>query len=84
MEEASGPPVSVWPDNWPVVQLFSKFISQWRTGFTGPSSLDYTPILRYMDNRMRLNDREYDAILEDIATMEDAALEKMREDQPKI
>ena len=80
MDEASGPPVLVWPDNWPVVQLFSKFISQWRVGFAGPSSLDYMPVMHYMD-RLKLNERDYDDLLDGISTMEDAALEKMREDQ---
>lgn len=67
--------VEVWPENWPVVQLFIRVATQWRHGFHGPTGLDYTPMLRLMD-RMGLDDSEYDQMIDDIRTLEAAALEE--------
>ena len=48
----------------------------------GPIGLDYMPILHQLD-RMKLATVDYDDIFNGVAVMEDAALEKMREDQKK-
>lgn len=72
----------MWPDNWQTVALFQRFITQWRIGMGGPIGLDYMPILHQLD-RMKLAPVDYDDIFNGIAVMEDAALEKMREDQKK-
>ena len=78
VDEACGPPVGVWPDNWKTVNLFRQVLTQWRVGFSGAYALDYMPVFYLMD-RMSLAHREYDEIFEGIRTMEDAALEIMRD-----
>lgn len=51
--------------------------SQWRVGAAGVVGLDYNVLFHEMD-RMDLGREEYDRLLEDIRTMEGAALEEMR------
>lgn len=41
LEEASGPPVIVWPDNLPAVNAFIAMSTQWRIGMNGATGLDY-------------------------------------------
>lgn len=51
MEEASGPPVEIWPDNLRAVEVFSAIAMQWRVGPGGAYALDHSviePTLRMM------------------------------------
>lgn len=34
----------VWPENWEAMVVFSRLSTQWRTGFSGPTGLDYTAV----------------------------------------
>ena len=76
LEEASGPPVVVWPDNWAAVQLFSSIATQWRVGMSGATGLDYNPLFHRMD-RMSLASTSYETLFEEIQTIEDEALKAM-------
>ena len=77
MDEASGPPVEVWPDNILIVNTFIAMCSQWRHGFSGPTGLDYgaLPVVLRLNGVPR---PEWPEVFDGIRTMEDAALEKMR------
>lgn len=73
MEEASGPPVEIWPDSIVPVNVFSELCTQWRVGPNGPVGLDYNVLFRKLD-RMRLKRREYERIESAIRVMEDEAM----------
>lgn len=45
MEEASGPDVLVFPDNWQTVEIYLAMSTQWRVGMGGAVGLDYGPLL---------------------------------------
>lgn len=77
MEEASGPPVEIWPDNLTAVNLFIAVLTQWRVGIAGATGLDYNVVFHKMD-RMKLSDDAYEQLESDIRTMEDAALAEIR------
>lgn len=79
VEEASGPPCEVWPDNWPSVELFTSVSTQWRMGPAGPVGLDYAIAFRLMD-RLGLSERAWDWMFDDLRVLEDAALEQMRKE----
>lgn len=49
---------------------------QWRTGFNGPTGLDYSLALSLME-RLRLDDAAHEEMLDALHTMEQAALEEM-------
>lgn len=68
--------VEVWPENWQAFDLFRWASTQWRVGMSGPTGLDYSPLLHKMD-RMKLKPDEYDELEADVRTMEFAALEAM-------
>lgn len=76
VEEASGPPVEIWPDNLAAVNLFISMGTQWRVGAAGATGLDYNVMYRKMD-RMDLTPEQYDDLEQDIGLMEDEALTKM-------
>lgn len=40
--------MTVWPDNLPAVNVFVAMSTQWRTGMSGPTGLDYSalPVVR--------------------------------------
>jgi hypothetical protein len=63
----------VWPENWPVWLLFDRISTQWRVGMNGPIGLDYNVLLRFLD-RMRLDDGDYEQMLNDISVLEQSAL----------
>ena len=76
LDEASGPPVEVWPDNVRAVNLLISMGTQWRVGGAGATGLDYNVLYRKMD-RMGLAPSEYDDLETEVALLEDAALSKM-------
>ena len=59
--------------------LFSRLSTQWRMGMGGPTGLDYTLPLKLMD-RMNLNEKDYDVMLDDLYVMELAALNEMKKE----
>ncbi len=51
---------------------------QWRTGFAGPTALDYTPLFMRMA-RMGLTEEQWADMFADVRTLEAAALTAMAE-----
>jgi hypothetical protein len=80
VEEASGPPVEIWPDNLRAVNVFIALSTQWRTSANRPYGLDYNVLYHKLD-RMDLTPAEYECIEEDIRMMEGAALVQIRAKQ---
>ncbi|CAG23149.1 DUF1799 domain-containing protein [Photobacterium profundum] len=46
--DVNGDDIAVWPENWPVVQLFNRMATQWRCGPQGVVGLDYNTIFTWM------------------------------------
>jgi len=63
----------VWPENHEVFGLFSTLQTQWRSGFSGPTGLDYNTLFTTM-NLMALDPQKQIELLGDIRVMESAAL----------
>lgn len=71
-------PVEIWPDQVPVVNLFSSVLTQWRMGPSGPVGLDYAGVEAVMRMRM-VPAKERGQMLDDLRIMERAALAAIRE-----
>lgn len=78
-EDFADEAVEVWPDNWPIVQFFSRLGTQWRVGFGGPTGLDYTAVLALM-RTLRLKRDDFEDFFAGVQTMERAALDQMAAD----
>lgn len=61
--------MEVWPENYEAFELFTTLQTQWRTGASGPSGLDYNTLFTYMNMKNLSID-----LLDDIRVMESAAL----------
>ena len=59
----------VWPENHEVFLLFVDMQTQWRTGMSGPTGLDYNTLFTLMTMKNLSID-----LLDDIRVMESAAL----------
>lgn len=77
VEEASGPPVEIWPDNITAVHTFIATTTQWRMGPTGPVGLDYA-ILPTVLRLTGVPRTDWPDVFRDIRTLEDEALIIMR------
>jgi hypothetical protein len=77
VEEASGPPVEVWPDNSDAVNVFIASGTQWRSGPAGLTGLDYG-VLPTVMRMVGVPRPKWPDVFDGIRTMEDAALERMR------
>lgn len=75
-EDDDEPGSTFWPENAEAVALFNLVQTQWRIGFSGPTSLDYGTVYPLLD-RMDLKHAEWDQLLDDIRVMEAAALAEM-------
>lgn len=77
VDEASGPPVEVWPDNLHTVNSFISLSTQWRVGMNGPTGLDYgaVPVVMRMAGIPRA---DWPEVFDGLRVMEDAALEAIR------
>lgn len=74
--------VEVWPECWPAWALFDQRMStQWRVAMGGAIGLDYNVLFRFLD-RMRLDDDDYEQMLDDISVLEHAALAEMHKSTP--
>ena len=78
VEEASGPPVEVWPDNLRAVNAFVGMSTQWRVGMNGATGLDYgvVPTVLRLAGVPRA---EWAEVFDGLRAMEDEALKTMRE-----
>lgn len=66
----------VWPENWPAVQLLLQMSTQWKSGFSGRTGLDYQPLFLLMD-RHGLEGDDWWSMFADLQAMEAAALAAM-------
>lgn len=70
--------VEIWPENAGAVYAFSAVGTQWRTGMSGPTGLDYPAVFATLDRiRRDLDDDGRDALFADMQVMERAALQEM-------
>ena len=53
--------------------MFTSLSTQWRTGMSGPTGLDYNVVFTRLE-RMRLSDADYEQIFEDLRVIESEAL----------
>lgn len=82
VEEATGPPVEVWETNWQSVLVFEAMGTQWRSGFSGPTGLDYgavPAVLRFSS----VPRAQWAQVFDDVRVMEGAALKCMADQQKK-
>lgn len=70
----------MWPENWPAFELFMACKTQWRTGMSGATGLDYLPVFSLLDRRGFTGD-EWGQVFEDIRVMEAAALNALHDDK---
>ena len=77
MEEASGPPVEVWPDNVQALNVMIAMGTQWRVGMAGATGLDYSALPAVM-RLVGVPTADRGEVFDSIRTMEDAALQTMR------
>lgn len=75
VEEASGPPVDVWPDNMPSVEVFADLMTQWRrAGMAGVrAGLDYAVLPAVFAIR-GIPKKQQPELFDDIRVMENAVL----------
>jgi hypothetical protein len=82
VEEASGPPVEVWPENLDAVNTFIGMATQWRPSFGGVIGLDYAALPAVLD-LLGIKRKKRGAVFDALRVMEDAALEVIRESVDK-
>ena len=70
--------MEVWPDNWPAFCLFNAMSTQWRTGASGATGLDYTS-LRDVASYLGIKTKQLREIFPDLQVMEVEALLVMSE-----
>ena len=70
--------VIYWPENAAAVHLFCRIGTQWRPGMGGSTRLDYCAIYPLME-RLQLDPIDWDLLLDDIRTLENAAMVAMNE-----
>lgn len=75
--EIAPPPVDVWPDCWPAVELWFVLQTQWRVGPAGPIGLDYNVLPWVMRQCGIRSSEQRAALFEDLRVMERAALDEM-------
>lgn len=80
VEEASGPPVEIWPDNIAAVNVFISMSTQWRVGMNGPIGLDYNA-MTFVMRTAGVTKAERADVFDGIRIMEDVALETMRKNK---
>lgn len=62
----------VFEENWPVVELFLRVQTQWRTGMGGPVGLDYGAVAWVL--KLTAEETSHRSLLEDLQIMEGAVL----------
>lgn len=72
-EDYASDPVDPFPDNVAAFELLKYMRTQWCQGPGGPYGLNYTVMHHKMD-RMGLSPEDYEALEDDLRTMEVAAL----------
>ena len=67
----------IFPDNVPIVQVFKDMSTQWRTGPSGPTGLDYSALPVVFSIR-RIKAAEREDVFDFLRVMEVKALSAMR------
>lgn len=62
----------VFEENWPVLELFLRVQTQWRTGMSGPVGLDYMAVAWVL--KLTAEEANHRTLLEDLQIMESAVL----------
>ena len=70
----------VWPENHEVFLLFMQMQTQWRTGASGPSGLDYNTLFTFM-SLMSIAPAKQIELLDDIRVMEATALTEIHREK---
>lgn len=78
VEEASGPPCELWPDNVVPVNVFTAMTTQWNVGPGGVVGLNYAS-LGEVWRRLKVPPDKRDAVFDDLRVMEVEAIKVMRE-----
>jgi hypothetical protein len=78
LEEARGDGVEVWPDNALSVNVFTAVSTQWRTGQSGITGLDYNVFPFVMETCGVLPEQKIE-VFDNIRIMEDEVLLMMNE-----
>jgi len=68
----------IWPDNWLAVEVFISMGTQWRTGVSGATGLDYG-VLRDVMALRRVPDDDQPELFDWLRLMEGEALGQMRD-----
>jgi len=68
--------IEVWPDNELAVGVFAAMGTQWRTGFAGPTGLDYGALASVM-RILRVPPADEIDVFDAVRVMEGAALTMM-------
>jgi hypothetical protein len=80
VEQASGDPVAIWPDNVQTVNVFVAMSTQWRASLSGATGLDYAALPFVMRTcGVRAVDRA--EVFAGVRAMEFEALVVMRENR---
>lgn len=77
LEEASGPPVGVWPDNLMSVNTFISMSTQWLSSMGGAIGLNYAS-LPFVFRMVGVRKNDQADVFDDIRLMEETALKVMR------
>lgn len=70
--------VDCWPEHEAAVAVFARLTTQWRTGFSGATGLDYVA-LPTVFRLAGVPRADWPALFDDIRVMERGALHVMRE-----
>lgn len=76
VEEASGPPVDLWPEHVAAVDVFCAMNTQWAVGPSGPIGLNYAS-LGEVWRRLKVPPLDRDRVFADLRVLESAALNHM-------
>jgi hypothetical protein len=72
--------IEVLPDNWDAFVLFDSMSTQWRTGFSGRTGLDYS-VLPSVMNLLGFPKKIRNSLFQDVIVMETEALLVMSEEK---
>ena len=78
MEEATGPPFELWPDNAVAVNVFTAMSTQWNVGPGGAIGFLYASLPEVW-RRLKVPIDKRDAVFDDLRVMEAEALRMMSE-----
>ena len=76
-DTASSGDFEVWPENWPVLQMWCRVQTQWRASMSGALGLDYS-VLPWLFKMYEVEDPR--TLLEDLQVMEGTVLGLMNKE----